>query len=305
MTRPVTVAAVQSTPAFLDRDASLERVLASVKEAAALGSQLIVFPEAVICGYPEWVWRLPAWTDHALYEQLHDQAVDIPGPVIDALGDAARDAGAWLVVGVTERTRSGTLHNSLVYLSPDGRLANVHRKLVATGPERLVWGPGDGSTLDTVDTALGRIGGLICWENLMPLARAALYEQGVDLYVAPTWDHSDAWLATLKHIAREGRVFVVGTCSCIHTRDVAADDGALAAVYGEQDKWMSPGGSAIVAPDGTVVVGPLYGEGGILTATIDLDDLVRARREFDPVGHYARPDVFRLSVDRRGPGIGA
>jgi nitrilase len=294
----VTVAAVQATPVFLDRDATVDRLITHIADAAAAGAQLVVFPEAVVPGYPDWVWRRPAWSDAEWYRRLHDQAVDIPGPVTERLGEAAREFHVRLAVGVTERTRSGTLYNSLVYVDPCGEVAGVHRKLVPTGGERTVWGNGDGSTLTVLDTPLGRVGGLICWENLMPLARAALYQQGIDIYIAPTWDNSDSWISTLRHIAREGRVFVVGTNSCLRGSDVPRTLPGADEIYGGDDDWMSRGNTVIVGPDGTVLAGPLVGECGMLVATLDLGDLALARREFDPVGHYGRPDVFQLTVQR-------
>lgn len=292
----VVVAAVQSTPVFLDRDATIDRLTTSIKEAGAQGARLVVFPEAIVPGYPDWVWRVPAWRDGAWYQRLHDQAVDIPGPTTDALGAAAAEAGAWVVVGVNERTRSGTLYNSLVYLSPEGDVAGVHRKLLPTGGERTVWGNGDGSTLTVVDTDFGRVGGLLCWENLMPLARTAMYEQGIDVYLAPTWDNSDSWLSTLRHIAREGRVFVIGTNTYLRGSDVPRTLPGADDLYGGDDDWLSRGNTAIVGPDGTVLAGPLTEQSGTLVTTLDLATLTPARREFDPVGHYARPDVFHLTV---------
>ena len=292
----VTVAAVQSTPVLLDRDATLERVTQSIKEAAAAGARLVVFPEAIVPGYPDWVWRVPAFSDRDWYERLHAQAVDVPGPVTEVLGAAAREAGAWVVVGVTERVRSGTLYNTLLYLDPDGAVAGRHRKLMPTGGERSVWGQGD-TAAPVVDTAFGRVGGLLCWENLMPLARAALYQQGVDVYLAPTWDTSDSWLSTLRHIAREGRVFVIGTNTCLHARDVPRSLPDADRLYrADRDDWLSRGNTVVVGPDGTVLAGPVVGEAGMLVVTLDLGLLTNARREFDPIGHYARPDVFELVV---------
>lgn len=250
-------------------------------------------------GYPDWVWRLPAWSDGDWYRRLHDQAVDIPGPATDALGAAANESGVWVAVGVNERVDSGTLYNTLVYIDADGAIAGVHRKLMPTGGERTVWGNGDGSTLTVVDTGFARVGGLICWENLMPLARAAIYQQGIDIYLAPTWDNSDAWVPTLRHIAREGRVFVIGTNTCLHSRDIARSlPGADELYPPDEAGWASRGNTAIVGPDGTVLAGPLTEQAGILVATIDLSALTTARREFDPVGHYARADVFQLTVQR-------
>jgi len=298
--REVTVAAVQPTPVYLDRDATVERLVVSIKEAAAAGAELIVFPEAIVPGYPDWVWRTPAWSDSEWYRRLYDQAVDIPGPVTEVLGAAAAEAGAWVAVGVNERSTSGTLYNTLLYLDPTGAVAGAHRKLMPTGGERTVWGFGDGSTLDVHDTEFGRLGGLLCWENLMPLARAAVYQQGVDIYLAPTWDNSPAWVATLQHIAREGRVFVIGTNTCLHGRDVPRDlPGADELYPGTDDDWMSRGNTAIIGPDGKVLAGPLLKESGMLIATLSLDELSLARRQFDPAGHYARPDVFQLTVNSR------
>lgn len=295
----ITVAAVQLTPVFLDRDATVERLVASVKEAAESDARLVVFPEAIVPGYPDWVWRLPAWSDRAWYQRLWDEAVEIPGPVTEALGSAARSAGAWLAVGVNERVRSGTLYNSLVYIGPDGEVAGVHRKLMPTGGERTVWGNGDGSTLTVVDMGFARVGGLTCWENLMPLARAAMYEQGIDIFLAPTWDNSDVWPCTLRHIAREGRMFVVGTNTCLHGRDIPRSLPGAEEIYpGDDADWLSQGNTMIVGPDGGVLEGPLVGRAGMLTSSLDINSLAGVRREFDPIGHYARPDVFTLTVHK-------
>lgn len=280
------MAAVQATPVFLDRDATVERLIRSVKDAAAHGAQLIVFPEAIVPGYPDWVWRLPAWADGEWYRRLHDQAVDIPGPATEELGAAAAEAGAWVVVGVNERVPSGTLYNTLLYLSPEGEVAGVHRKLIPTGGERTVWGNGDRSVLTVVEAGFGRLGGLTCWENLMPLARAAMYQEGIDVYLAPTWDNSEAWLSTLRHIAREGRVFVIGTNTCLRGSDISRSLPGADEIYGGDDDWLSRGNTAIVGPDGTVLSGPLTEQTGTLVATIDLAALTLARRQFDPVGHY-------------------
>jgi nitrilase len=292
----VTVAAVQATPAFLDRDATVALLAADIARAAASGAELVVFPEAIVPGYPDWVWRTAAWSDDEWYRRLHDQAVDVPGPATAQLGAAAREAGVWVAVGVTERVRSGTLYNTLVYINPAGEVAGRHRKLIPTGGERTVWGHGDGSTLTVVDTDFGRVGGLICWENLMPLARSAMYQQGIDIYLAPTWDNSDSWISTLRHIAREGRVFVIGTNSCLRGSDVPRYLPGAAELYGGDDDWMSRGNTVIVGPDGSVLAGPLIGEAGMLVTKLDLGELTLARRQFDPIGHYARPDVFQLSV---------
>jgi len=292
----VVVAAVQAAPVFLDREATVERACDLIADAAAAGARLVLLPEAFVPGYPDWVWRLPAWGDRGWYERLYDQAVEIPGPTTDRLGAAARAAGAWVAVGVNERVSSGTLYNTLLYLNADGEVAGIHRKLMPTGGERTVWGQGDGSTLAVLDTPFGRIGGLTCWENLMPLARAALYQQGVDIYLAPTWDNSDSWISTLRHIAREGRVFVIGTNTCLRGSEIPRSLPGAAEIYGGDDDWLARGNAAIIGPDGSVLAGPLVGEAGVLTAGLDFGALSAARREFDVIGHYARPDVFQLTV---------
>ncbi len=296
--KPVVAAAVQATPVFLDRDATVEKVAGLTATAAAEGAGLIVFPEAFVPTYPDWVWRIPAWSDAGYYRELADQAVEIPSAATRRMGEAARSARAWLAVGVNERDPSGgTLYNTLLYFAPDGSLAGRHRKLMPTGGERTVWGQGDGSSLTVLDTPFGRLGGLICWENYMPLARAALYARGMDIHLAPTWDTSDCWLSTLRHVAREGRTFVVGTNSYLRGCDVPSTLPDRDALYGGAEDTMSHGGAAIVGPDGMVLAGPLLHAEGILYAEIDVATARLARREFDPAGHYARPDVFALTVD--------
>jgi nitrilase len=298
VTPTVLAAAVQATPVFLDRDATVEKVVELTAEAAAQGAGLVVFPEAFVPTYPDWVWRAPAWADGPYYEALAQEAVSVPSAATRRMGEAARSAQAWLAVGVNERGEGGgTLYNTLLYFGPDGSLAGRHRKLVPTGGERTIWGQGDGSTLTVLDTGFGRLGGLICWENYMPLARAALYARGLDVHLAPTWDTSDCWLATLRHIAKEGRVFVIGTNSYLRGSDVPAWLPDRDALYGGEDDHLSHGGTAIIGPDGTVIAGPLHDEEGILYAEIDVAAARTSRREFDPVGHYARPDVFTLTVD--------
>jgi nitrilase len=294
----VLAAAVQATPIFLDREATVDKVVELTMTAAGQGAGLVVFPEAFVPTYPDWVWRLPAWSDGPYQQMLFRESVTVPSAATERMGEAARTARAWLAVGVNERSLTdGTLYNTLLYFAPDGRLAGRHRKLVPTGGERAVWGQGDGSTLTVLDTAFGRLGGLICWENYMPLARAALYARGLDVHLAPTWDTSDCWLATLRHIAKEGRVFVIGTNSYLRGSDVPAGLPGRDEIYGGDEDALSHGGTAIIGPDGTVLAGPLHNREGILFAEIDVNAAQASRREFDPVGHYARPDVFTLTVD--------
>lgn len=297
----VRVAAVQATPVFLDRDATVDKACSLIDKAAGDGAELVVLPESFVPTYPDWVWRTRPWDEHAtaLWSRLVEESVVVGGPATDALADAARRAGAHVSIGVTERDPNGSsVYNTNLLFGSDGALLHRHRKLMPTGGERLVWGQGDGSSLRAVDTAIGRIGALICWENLMPLARTALYQDGIDIYLAPTWDNSDSWVSTLRHIAREGRVFVIGVNSCLRASDVGDDIPGRDVLYGDADDWMSKGNTAIVHPDGSLLAGPLTGEEGILVADIDLDAVRAARQQFDPAGHYSRDDLFELHVHR-------
>ena len=291
------VAAVQAAPVFLDREATIEKVGRLTKEAAGHGAQLVAFPEGFVPTYPDWVWRTTPWADGSWYARWIDQCVDVPGPACDALGAVAREHEAYLAVPVNERD-GGTVYNTILYFAPDGVLLGKHRKLVATGGERLAWGMGDGSTLTTFDTPFGRVGGLICWENYMPLARAAMYEQHVDILLAPTWDNSDVWPASMRHIAKEGRCYVLGVTSCLRASDVPADLPHRDEIYGGDDDWMSRGNTIIVDPYGDVLAGPVSEEETILYADVDVSNVRQSRRQFDAVGHYARPDVFRLEIRR-------
>ncbi|CAN5187371.1 carbon-nitrogen hydrolase family protein [soil metagenome] len=301
-TSKVLAAAVQATPVFLDRDATVEKAARLTKEAAASGAGLVVFPEAFVPGYPDWVWRTTPWSDRAWYERLYDQSLDVPGPATEALGSAAQESSTYLSIGVNERDL-GTLYNTLLYFGPDGSLLGKHRKLMATGAERLVWGQGDGSGLLVFDTPFGRLGGLTCWENYMPLARAALYAQGVDVYLAPTWDNSDMWVPTLRHIAKEGRVYVIGVTSCLRGSDVPRGLPGAEEIYGGDDDWMARGNTTICGPDGEIVAGPLVETEGIVYAEIDTDHARKVRRQFDPVGHYSRSEILRLVVDREAKSV--
>ena len=290
------VAAVQASPDFLNRDATVDKACALTIKAAGEGAQLVVFPEAFVPGYPDWVWRTPAWRDGAFLRRLNAAAVAVPSAATPQLAAAAAEAGVYLAIGVNE-IEGGTLYNTLLYFAPDGTLAGRHRKLMPTGGERTIWGMGDGSTLDVVRTPFGVIGGLICWENYMPLARAAMYARGVDIYLAPTWDNSETWVATLQHIAKEGRVYVLGVAPLLHGGHVPED--LRGDLYQESGDWMSRGHTAIIEPGGRVIAGPVTDREEILFAEIDLETVAASRREFDPVGHYARPDVFHLTVDTR------
>jgi nitrilase len=294
MSAPTIVAAVQASPVFLDRDATTEKACALIKEAGTAGASLIVFPETFIPTYPDWVWRLPAWSDDEYVGRLRAESVTVPSPTTERLGQAAAEAGAYVAMGVNELD-GGTLYNTLLYFSPDGEIVGRHRKLMPTGGERSVWGMGDGSTLDVVKTPFGVIGGLICWENYMPLARAAMYAQGVEIYLAPTWDNSDGWIATLRHIAKEGRCYVISVSPLLRGSDVP--EQLRGETYGDESDWMSRGYGTIVEPGGEIIAGPHLEVEEIVYAEIDPAKIATHRHIFDPVGHYARPDVFHLSVD--------
>ena len=296
----VTVAAVQAAPVFLDRDATVQKACRLVDEAAAHGARLVVFPETFVPPYPDWVWRLKPWELRAgaLAARLLDQAVVAGDESTDRLAGAARSNGCYVSIGVNERESQGsTLYDTQLCFGPDGAIAARHRKLALTGAERLVWGVGDGSGLAVVDTPFGRLGGLTGWENYMPLARSALLAQAPDVYLAPTWDSSDVWISTLRHMAKEGRVFVVGVNSCIRGSDVAPDVPFRNDIYGDGDDWLAVGNSAIVGPEGEVLAGPLAKAEGILYAHVDAEQARESRHQFDPFGHDARPDVLRLLVD--------
>jgi nitrilase len=301
---PVKVACVQVEPAILDREATLDKLAEVAGEAAGAGARLLVFPEAFIPAYPSSAWAkaLAGWADtraKAAFALLARESVAVPGPAADRLGEIARDHEVWLVTGVTESDpeRPGTLYNTLLYHAPDGQLALRHRKLVPTNHERLVWGPGDGGGLRAIETDFGRLGGLICWENYMPLARFSLYESGIEVYVASTADDADAWQATLVHIARESRAFVIAPAHFQRASSYPETFPLLAELEGHE--IIGRGGSAVLAPDGAYLAGPLYDEEGILYADLDPARLLEERQRFDPAGHYHRPDVLRLEVSAR------
>lgn len=300
------IAIIQHAPVFLDRAATLAKAVDAVGEAAGTGARLVVFPEAFVPGYPAWIWRLRPGPDMALTEQLHarlrTQSVDLSGDDLAPLHEAAARYGVTIVCGVQERDSEfsrSTLYNTVVTIGPDGALLNRHRKMMPTNPERMVWGFGDATGLKVVDTPCGRVGALICWESYMPLARCALYAQGVDIYVAPTYDSGDRCTATMQHIAREAGCWVLCSGCAFQGRDIAAALPPKARLFEDADEWINPGDSVVVAPGGKIVAGPLHETQGILYAEIDLERIGMARRNLDVVGHYARPDLFQLRVDHR------
>jgi nitrilase len=304
MNASVRVACVQAEPVVLDREATIDKLARLAAEATENGAQLVVFPEAFVPAYPSSIWAraLAGWAESGAKEAfalLARESVEVPGAAERRIGETAREHGLWIVTGVTEvdPERPATLYNTLLYHAPDGTLAQTHRKLVPTNHERLVWGPGDGAGLRAIPTPLGRIGGLICWENYMPLARFALYESGVEIYIASTADDGDAWQATLVHIARESRAFVVAP-SHFQRSSAYPDDFPLRELIADVDV-IGRGGSAVLDPAGAYLAGPLYDEEGILYAELEPGRLWEERQRFDPAGHYHRPDVLQLTVTAR------
>ncbi|MCB1866938.1 MAG: carbon-nitrogen hydrolase family protein [Chromatiales bacterium] len=298
------VTVIQEAPVMLDRVATIRKAVQLIAQAASEGAQFIVFPEAFIPGYPAWIWRLRPGSDWALSQAIHqrllDNAVEVDGPDLDPIRQACREHHVIVMCGIHERDPDGgraTLYNSTVTICHEGKLIVHHRKLMPTNPERMVWGFGDASGMKVFETPLGRIGNLICWENYMPLARYALYAQGVEIYVAPTYDSGDGWIGTLQHIAREGRCWVVGAGNALRGADIPADLPGRDQLYGDDEGWVNSGDSVIIAPGGKIIAGPLRDEQGLLSAEIDPEAVGIARRDFDVVGHYARPDIFDLRVN--------
>lgn len=294
-------AVIQAAPKMLDMEETLARFARLAARAAEAGAKLAVFPEAFIGGYPklqDFGARVGTRSDAGRdrYADYAAHAITLPGPELAAMGEIARDTGLYITTGVIERD-GGTLYCTSLYLGDDGRMLGRHRKVMPTAMERLIWGFGDGSTLDVYETPLGRLGSAICWENYMPLLRAHLYQQGIELYCAPTVDDRDQWQHTMRHIAVEGRCFVLTACQYAVRddypeawHDMLPDKSANAPVI--------RGGSVIVSPMGRVLAGPVYGEEAVLTADLDFTDIPRGKYDLDVAGHYARRDIFSLSVDR-------
>ena len=297
----IRAAVVQAASTAFELEPTLERYAALAARAAGEGAKLVVFPEAFIGGYPKGFdfgarvgQRSPEGREW--FRRYHAGAIDVPGPAVALLGEVAREHGLYVVVGVIERDR-GTLYCTVLFLGPGGDLLGKHRKLMPTAMERLIWGMGDGSTLPVLETPIGRVGAVICWENYMPLLRTAMYAKGIQLYCAPTVDDRESWLSTMRHIAMEGRCFVLSANQFARRSDFPPD---YEPVQGNDPATvLIGGGSCIVGPLGNVMAGPARDGETILTADLDLDDIARATMDFDVVGHYARPDVFTLQVDER------
>lgn len=294
-------ACVQAAPVAFDVRATLEKVRDLCADAARLNAKLILFPEAFISAYPRGTnfgaiigGRSAEGRD--LFRLYRASSIEIPGPAVDVLAQIAKQSRAYIVIGVIERD-GGTLYCTVVTFSPDGRLLGKHRKLMPTGSERLIWGYGDGSTMPVFDTEIGKLGSVICWENYMPMMRAAMYDQQIQIYCAPTADNRPTWLPSMQHIALEGRCFVLSCNQFCRRSDYPADYPS--ALPAEPDAIVSRGGSCIVDPLGNILAEPLWDREGIISAEIDIGQIARAQFDFDPVGHYSRPDVFSLLVDKR------
>ena len=299
--KSVRAAVVQNSAVVFNREATLEKAARLVKDAKGEGAELVVFPEAFVSAYPKGLdfgavigSRTPAGRED--FRRYFDSAVDVPGPAVQFLEQVAGDRGVHLVIGVIERD-GGTLYCTVLFFSPQGKFLGKHRKLMPTASERLVWGYGDGSTLPVFDTPLGKLGSVICWENYMPLLRTAMYAKGIQLYCAPTADDRDTWLATMQHIALEGRCFVLSACQFLLRGDCPDDYDAVQG--NDHDTVLMRGGSCIISPLGKVIAGPVFNQSQILVADLDMGEITRGKYDFDATGHYARPDVFQLHVNER------
>lgn len=306
--KTVRVAVVQAAPVVFDLEKTLEKALGLIKEAAQKGANIVVFPETFIPGYPRGLtfgFNIGARTMEGRkdFQRFHDNCVAVPGPEVDILAKAAAENNVYLAMGITEKDGKnidGTLHCCMLFFGPDGTFLGRHRKLKPTGSERYIWGQDDGSTLTVVDTPYGQMGALICWENYMPLARAAMYQKGIKLYLAPTADQRDTFQCTLRHIAIEGRCFVI-CCNQYMEKSMYPTDLYGYAEIEAQPEVMCRGGSCVINPFGEYVAGPAFGGEEILIADLDLDQITQGKADFDCIGHYARPDIFELIVHEKKP----
>jgi nitrilase len=300
-----TVAVIQAAPVFMDREATTDKACELILEAGKHGARLVVFPESFIPCYPHWVWSVPAREVgmlNELYAEFLANAVTIPDDSLDKVCRIARRAKTFVVLGVSERNAEASgasLYSTLVFIDAQGQIRGKHRKLVPTGGERMVWAQGDGSTLEVYDTPIGRIGGLVGWENYMPLALYSLYAAGIQIHVAATWDRGEPWLSTLRHLAKEGGMFVSSPCIVLPGAAIPERYSFKAKFYGEVGEWINTGGSAMVNPNGEIAAGPVSGKEAVLYAEIDREQLYGPKWLLDIAGHYARPDVFQLVVNRK------
>ena len=309
MKQNVKVALIQTSPVLFDREGTLVKVRNKTEETSAFSPDLILFPEAFVPAYPDGLtFGAPVGSrseeGRELWLRYWKNSIEIPGPDVEVLSEIARMSGTYLAIGVIEKENigKGSLYCTLLYIGPDGKLLGKHRKIKPTAAERIIWAEGDGSTLTTLHTEIGVIGGLICWENYMPLARFAMYQKGVNIYLAPTADQRDTWQATMRHIACEGRCFVLG-CNQYITKDMYPDDLPGIEDLDRQPHVLSRGGSVVVDPFGKAIAGPLFDEEGIIYAELDMDVLIKAKMDFDPIGHYNRPDIFKFKARKQPPTI--
>ena len=304
MNNTLKVAAAQISPVFLDKEKTVEKVIKTIEEAADEGAKLIVFPEVFIPGYPDWVWLIPNSKGadlNNLFVELVENSVSVPDNSTGLLCKAAKDNNINVVIGMNERnteSSNSSIYNAILFINDRGEILGKHRKLMPTGGERLVWAQGNGTDLKSYDTSAGKVGGLICWENYMPLARTAMYETGMQILAAPTWDKSPNWQSSMQHIAREGGVFVISVCMAL-PMDAIPDKYEFKSLYPDGREWINQGNSSIIAPNGKILAGPLEAKEGILYADINLSDIIAAKRMFDAVGHYSRPDVFKFEVKEK------
>lgn len=298
----VKVGLVQNSPVFFDKEKTLDKMETIIKENASKGCELLVFPESFVPGYPRgfiFGAKVGSRTPEgkALYAEYYKNSMSIYGKDMDKLLALSKKYECYLVFGITEKQEHNhSLYCSMVYISPTDGLLGVHRKIKPTGTERVIWAEAAGESLVSFNTKIGKLGGLICWENYMPLARMAMYEKGVEIYIAPTADSREEWTATMKHIALEGRCFVLG-CNQYFTKSIYPSKYQELAVDEPED--MCPGGSVIVSPQGKLIAGPLFGASGVLTAVIDLDEIIRSKMDFDVTGHYSRNDIFDFTVNHQ------
>ena len=303
------IAIIQHPPVLADKEATIDRVVEFTEVAANEGAKLIIFPEAYIPGYPTYIWRLKPGADMALSSQIHDQmvnnAVDIKAGHLDLIAKAAKSYNVDILVGCHELDSEfshTTLYNSYVHISHTGEIANVHRKVMPTNPERMVWGMGDGAGIQVIDTPVGRVGSLICWENYMPLARMALYAQGIDIYVAPTWDSSDGWIGSMQHISREGGCYVASCCTSMKVSDIPTDFPGCGQLFKDENESINSGKSCFIEPGGNILAGPIANDNTIIYSEVDLQKVRTSRRSLDVAGHYNRPDIFEFTLNQSRQG---
>jgi len=299
------IALIQEAPYVLDKERTIQKAVEIIYSVAENGADLVVFPEAFIPGYPAWIWRLRPGGDWGISEELHvrllKNSIDLTSDDLKPILKAANEKSITIVCGINERDSANshsTIYNSVITIDTQGKIVNHHRKLMPTNPERMVWGFGDGHGLNVIDTPVGRIGSLICWENYMPLARYTLYAQGVEIYIAPTYDSGEAWTGTMQHIAREGKCWVLSCGVALERKDLPEDFPDIDRLYPVEEEWINPGGSLVISPSGEIVSGPLTKAKGNIILDIDVELASSSKRALDVAGHYSRPDVFNLEVDK-------